>query len=170
MTHPPLEWTDLPTVAIAGHRVVTASRADLAAAMVRDCVAARSQGRTPRLVFSLNGEAVSLARADHKYREALRRADILHADGGFLVTLSRWKTKTPIVERSATTDMIHDCAARAAVTGLSFYLLGGTEEVNRACAEALEAKYRGLHIAGPMSCGWGWESPENSCFPCTCGR
>lgn len=148
MTLSSAEWTELPTVAIAGHRVATASRAELAEAMVRDCMAARAEMRMPRLVFSLNGEAVSLARTDKSYREALYNADILHADGGFLVTLSRWKTKTPIAERSATTDMIHDCAARAAATGLSFYLLGGTEEVNRACAEALAAKYPGLRIVG----------------------
>ncbi len=138
----------LPSVEIAGHQVARASRAELAEAMVVDCTAARSGSHPPRLVFSLNGEAISLARTNAQYREALRKADILHADGGFLVTLSRWKSKAPIAERSATTDMIHDCAARAVRQGLSFYLLGATEEVNRACAEELGSMYPGLRIAG----------------------
>lgn len=141
-------WQHLPTVALAGHDVVRASRAELVEAMVHDCTSPSAGISHPRLVFDVNGQGLSLARTDPAYRDAVRHADILHADGGFLVALSRWRTPTPIAERSATTDMMHDFAARAALEGLSFYLLGGTEEVNAECAEKLTAMYPGLHIAG----------------------
>jgi len=141
-------WTSLATVDLAGHRLVTASRAELADAMAWDCAAARAAPGRPRLVFSMNGQGLSMARTDAAFAQALEEADILHADGGFLVSLSRWRTANPIAERSATTDMIHDFASRAARDGLGFYLLGATEENNRACAEILARSYPGLQIVG----------------------
>ena len=85
---------------------------------------------------------------NRRYRAALDRADIIHADGGFIVTASRWLAGARIAERSATTDLIHDFAEAAAANGLSFYLFGGTEEVNARCAEGLLALHPGLRIAG----------------------
>src|SRR5690606_24874559 len=118
-------WVDLNRCRLGGLNIVTASRAELAAAMLADCLAARAGESAPRLVFDANGHALSLRDTDPAYRAALDRADIVHADGGFLVTLSRWMTRAPIAERSATTDMLHDCARAAARRGLGFYLLGG---------------------------------------------
>jgi len=132
---------------IAGIPIVTASRPVLAEAMVRDCRNRRDGGR-PLLVFDANGHALSLRETDLTYRQALADADIVHADGGFLVTLSRWFTRHPIAERSCTTDLIHDLARKAAAHGLSFYLLGGSEKVNAECARRLVLLYPGLRIAG----------------------
>jgi exopolysaccharide biosynthesis WecB/TagA/CpsF family protein len=129
---------------IAGIPIVTASRSALAEAMVRDC----RKGKPPLLVFDANGHALSLRETDAAYRQALDDADIVHADGGFLVTLSKWFTRHPIAERSCTTDLIHDVARKAAADGLSFYLLGGSEEVNAECARRLALLYPGLRIAG----------------------
>lgn len=113
-----------------------------------DCLAARKNAAGPRLVFDVNGQALSLRESNASYRSAVDQADVIHADGGFLVVVSRWRNKTPIPERSATTDMIHDCAKAAAQNGLSFYLLGGTEEVNAECARRLKAFYPDLLISG----------------------
>lgn len=121
------------------------SRADLVAACLADC-AARS-GRA-KLVVDANGHALSLARTDARYRAAIAQADLIHADGGFLVSLSKHLPGAAIPERSATTDMIHDFAARFAQTGHSFYLLGADEATNAACAERLVALYPGLRIVG----------------------
>lgn len=101
----------------------------------------------PKLVFDANGHALSLAATDPEYRTDLDQADLIHADGAFLVSLSRL-TPTPIPERSATTDLIHDAAAAASERGLGFYLLGATEDVNRRCAETLARTYPGLRIVG----------------------
>lgn len=141
--------TDIPHLVIGGVRTACASRADLAEAMVRDCLAARQDAsRRPRLVFDTNGHAVSLAARDADYRAALDAADIVHADGGVIVAASRAMGAGAVPERSATTDMIHDAAAAAAEAGLSFYLLGGTEEVNAECCRRLEALYPSLMLAG----------------------
>lgn len=143
-------WTPLATTALGGLAIVTASRAQLVDALTADQGLAASAGgrRRPRLVFDANGHALSLRARDPAYRAALDRADVVHADGGFLVTLSRWLGGAPIAERSATTDMIHDVAAAAARHGVSFYLLGGTEAANAECAMRLGARYPGLRIAG----------------------
>ena len=118
--------------------------------MVADCRARSETGNSspPRLVFDANGQAISMAARDGRYRAALDRADLIHADGGFIVTASRWLAGARIAERSATTDLIHDFAEAVAANGLSFYLFGGTEEVNARCADGLRALYPGLRIAG----------------------
>ena len=61
---------------------------------------------------------------------------------------SKWMTKTPIPERAATTDVYHDIARAAAAKGLSFYLLGGSDEINRIAAEKTLDANAGLRIAG----------------------
>lgn len=82
------------------------------------------------------------------FRDLVDQADIIHADGGFLITASKKLCAEPIKERSATTDMIHDLAAACSKAGLSFYLLGGTREVNSACVLELERLYPELKIVG----------------------
>lgn len=89
-----------------------------------------------------------MAARDSGYRAALDRADIIHADGGFIVTLSRWLAGARIAERSATTDLIHDFAAAAVDNDLSFYLLGGPEEINAGCANQLAKLYPKLRLVG----------------------
>lgn len=140
----------LTHVSIAGVKVATASRAELTAAMVADCLARRKARHPgpPRLVFDANGQAISMSARNSSYRAALDRADIIHADGGFIVTASRWLAGARIAGRSATTDLIHDFAAAAAANDLSFYLLGGPESVNAACAKRLRELYPQLRIAG----------------------
>ena len=70
----------------------------------------------------------------------------MHADGAFIVWLSRLKPGGPVPERTATTDLLPRAAARAAARGLSFYLLGATEAVNAAAAAALVRRHPGLSI------------------------
>src|ERR1700750_2492557 len=55
------------------------------------------------------------------------QADIFHADGQAAVFASRM-TATPIPERSATTDFIHDAARVDAMHAMRFFLLGANEE------------------------------------------
>jgi exopolysaccharide biosynthesis WecB/TagA/CpsF family protein len=102
----------------------------------------------PKLVMDVNGHGLSLARRDLRYREIIEQADILHADGGFLIPISKYLCEHTIPERSATTDMIHDFALGFEGTGKSFYLLGATEEVNQQCEEKLLELYPELNIVG----------------------
>ena len=139
-------WTSLDTDAIGGLAVATATRQQLVDAAVADCRVAYAHGGLgpPRLVFDVNGQALSMYETNRSYRAAVASADIVHADGAFVVTASRLRGGKRIAERSATTDMIHDFAARAAKEDLSFFLLGGTEEVNALCAKRLLDLYPGL--------------------------
>jgi exopolysaccharide biosynthesis WecB/TagA/CpsF family protein len=85
---------------------------------------------------------------DPVFRFTFDQADIIHADGQAAVLASRLLTATPIPERSATTDFIHDAAKAAAEHGLRFFLLGATEEANAEAARVLRETYPGLHIVG----------------------
>jgi exopolysaccharide biosynthesis WecB/TagA/CpsF family protein len=144
-----MHWVELPHIFLGGQRVATASRAELTEAMARDCRASRTtRGSTPRLVFSTNGQGISLRHSSSGYQADMDKADVVHADGGFLVTASRWLAHLPIAERSATTDLIHDFAARAQDEGLSFFLLGGTEPINSEAADKLRELYPRLAIVG----------------------
>lgn len=154
-----LHWTPLETIRIAGQDLVVASRAELAATWAADCLARRDLGRScrPRLLFDANGHGVSLFESDPRYRNAAVEADLIHADGGFLVLVSRLMGTRPIAERSATTDLFHDFASVAETHGLTFYLLGGTESVNRQCSETLKRLYPRLQIVGRRN---GYFTPD----------
>jgi N-acetylglucosaminyldiphosphoundecaprenol N-acetyl-beta-D-mannosaminyltransferase len=135
-------------VMVGGIKTACISRDGLAQMMLADCRAARQTDASPKLVFASNGHAIALAAQDENFRRTFAEADIVHADGQAAVFASRLLTETPIPERSATTDFIHDAASLAAEEGLRFYLLGATEEANAKAAEVLAARYPGLKIVG----------------------
>ncbi len=134
-------------VNVGGIKTACVTRSGLAQIMLVDCLAARETDANPKLVFASNGHAIALAAQDENFRETLAQADIVHADGQAAVFASRF-TQTPIPERSATTDFIHDAAALAASHGLRFFLLGATEEANAQAAEILKSTYPGLQVVG----------------------
>jgi exopolysaccharide biosynthesis WecB/TagA/CpsF family protein len=143
----PLAAKPYPEVVIGGLKTACLSRAGMAAQMIGDCMAARMTGAAPKLIFTSNGHAISLAAMDRGFRALLDAADMIHADGQPVVMASRF-TRAPIPERTATTDFIHDAAAAGRLHGLRFYLLGATEEINARAAEILARDYPGLVIAG----------------------
>jgi N-acetylglucosaminyldiphosphoundecaprenol N-acetyl-beta-D-mannosaminyltransferase len=136
-------------VILGGIRTACLSRAAFTRMMLTDCLAAREleQGR-PKLVFAVNGHTIALAARDEKFRHTFQRADIVHADGQAGVFASRLLTGSPIPERSATTDFIHDAAKAAVEHDLRFFLLGATEEANEKAARILRETYPGLQIVG----------------------
>lgn len=134
-------------VLVGGIRTACVSREQMGRLMVGDCLAARGGARKPKLVFAANGHAVATAANDPEFRQKFTVADIVHADGQPLVMASKL-TNSPIPERSATTDFIHDASQWAREHGLRFYLFGATEDVNARCAEKLSEAYPGLKIVG----------------------
>ena len=92
--------------------------------------------------------AVTLAAQDEAFRFTFEQADIIHADGQAAVFASRLLTRTPIPERSATTDFIHDASKVAVQHGLRFFMLGATEEANAEAVRVLRETYPGLQIVG----------------------
>ena len=135
-------------VVVGGLRTACVSRRQLGGLMVGDCLAARGGKRTPKLVFASNGHAVALAALNADFRRQLEQADMIHADGAPIVFASRLLTRTPVPERSATTDFIFDAADAAEQHGLKFFLLGSTERINARCAERMRKSHPGVEIAG----------------------
>ena len=135
-------------VKVGGLRTACISRRQLGGLMVGDCLAARGGKRTPKLVFAANGHSVALAALNPQFRRQLEQADLIPADGAPIVFASRLLTRTPVPERSATTDFMFDAAHAAEQHGLKFFLLGSTEEINARCAENLRESHPGAAIAG----------------------
>lgn len=134
---------------IGGVPVAIVSEAELVSCMVEDCNRNRAgELRRPVVVADTNGQAISMQASDPAYARALEAADIVHADGQFIIWLSRLFGGKAIPERTATTDLIHAAATAASERGLGFFLLGGSEDVNRRCAERLAELHPGLEIAG----------------------
>ena len=149
-------------VMVGGLATACLTREGLARVMLQDCLDARGKDRSPKLVFASNGHAIALAAQDPDFRAYFEQADIVHADGQAAVFAS-WMTKTPIPERSATTDFIHDAARVGAEHGLRFFLLGATEEANAEAARILAQKYPGLKIVGRRHGYFSRDEEEDIC-------
>ncbi len=150
-------------VTVGGIATACLSRDGLARMMLQDCLDARDNPqRHPKLVFASNGHAIALAAQDEAFRFTFEQADIIHADGQAAVFASRM-TATPIPERSATTDFIHDAAKIAAHHGLRFFLLGATEEANAQAARILAETYPGLQIVGRRHGYFSRDEEEEIC-------
>ena len=151
-------------VTVGGLATACLSRDGMAQMMLLDCLEARKNpDRQPKLVFASNGHAIALAAQDEAFRFTISQADILHADGQAAVFASRLLTDTPIPERSATTDFIHDASKVAAQHGLRFFLLGATEEANAEAARKLEETYPGLQIVGRRHGYFGRTDEDDIC-------
>lgn len=151
-------------VVVGGIATACLSRDGLARMMLQDCLDARGNpNRHPKLVFASNGHAIALAAQDEAFRFTFEQADIIHADGQAAVFASRLLTATPIPERSATTDFIHDASKIAAEHGLRFFLLGATEEANAEAARVLRETYPGLQIVGRRHGYFGRDEEDELC-------
>ncbi len=150
-------------VIVGGLKTACLTRAQLAALMVNDCLAARLTGCFPKLVFTANGHSIALAATDAEFRRYLDEADVIHADGQPAVLASRWLTRSPIPERSATTDFFHDATVAARTHGLRVFLFGGSEDVNACCAQIVREMYPGLQITGRRN---GYFSPGEEAVIC----
>lgn len=136
-------------VVVGGIPTARAGRRELANLMVADCAAARAGDlRTPRVLMSSNGSVIARYHRDPGFREIIRQADLIDADGQPLVLASRLFTSTPLSERVATTDFIHDAAAAAASNGIRFYFLGARPGVAQTASDRLRLLHPGLQIAG----------------------
>lgn len=122
---------------------------ETAQAFVDYCLSAE-RAAAPRPIYStsVNGQAISLCARDRKLAQMFLSADSINADGQPLVLLSRYLCANPLPERVATTDLFPVVADLAAKAGVTFYMLGASEEVNRKAVETSLAAYPGLRIVG----------------------
>ncbi|MCE1237810.1 MAG: WecB/TagA/CpsF family glycosyltransferase [Hyphomicrobiales bacterium] len=128
-------------VTVGGLPITITDRAAAAEAMCRWAVAHRGGGEPPRYLTSANGQVLALCDRDPAIRDLFLAADAIHADGMPMVFASRFLTSTPLPERVATTDLIHDVMAIAPRWGVRSFLLGARPEVNAAAIANLRALY-----------------------------
>jgi N-acetylglucosaminyldiphosphoundecaprenol N-acetyl-beta-D-mannosaminyltransferase len=143
-----------PVVHIGGVPVSTLSLDGLIDRMLREAPLRLALEERPMLVFDCNGHALSLNATDPAFRADLAQADLVHADGQIIVMASGWFSSTPITDRSSTTDIFIDSLPRAAAAGVRYFLLGGTEEVNAACADQIVTQTPRLTLAGRRNGFW----------------
>jgi exopolysaccharide biosynthesis WecB/TagA/CpsF family protein len=151
-------------IMLGGLTTACLSRDGLARMMLQDCLMAREHSQNPaqpKLIFASNGHVIAMAR-DESFRTLLAKADVIHADGQAMVFASHL-TRTPIPERSATTDFIYDASKVAARYGLRFFLLGATEEANAEAARRLTGAYPGLKIVGRRHGYFGRDEESEIC-------
>ncbi len=110
--------------------------------------ASRRHSGRPLYSTSVNGHVISLCARDAKIEQLFRQADSISADGQPLVTMSRYLSRHPLPERVATTDLFPQVARLASDVGLTFYMLGASERVNRKAVEAARRAYPKLRIVG----------------------
>jgi exopolysaccharide biosynthesis WecB/TagA/CpsF family protein len=106
------------------------------------------RGDRPLNFTSANGEVIARYRSNRAFAKLVEDADLVSADGQPLVFASKLFGRVALPERVATTDLYDRVAARAERTGVSFYLFGASEEVNRKTYELTRRKYPDLNIVG----------------------
>ena len=122
---------------------------ETAQAFIDYCLSeARAEAARPLYSTSVNGQVISLCARDRKLAAMFQSADSINADGQPMVFLSRYLCANPLPERVATSDLFPVAARLAARAGVSFYMLGGSEEVNRKAVENTLAAHPALRIVG----------------------
>jgi len=134
-------------VRLGGMAIAVASRQEAAQHLI-DAAKAKAPGAKPQYITSANGQVLSMAARDPDIRALFEQADLVHADGQPMVVASRKYCTTPLPERVATTDLVHDTAKLAQEQGASFYIFGAIEEINARATDNLKALYPNLIIAG----------------------
>ena len=146
-TAPRQQWR--PVVHLGPLPIDAVDIQETARAFIDYCLSAeRADAARPVYSTSVNGQVISLCARDRTLAAMFQSADTVNADGQPLVFLSRYLCANPLPERVATTDLFPVTARLAAKAGVTFYMLGGSEEVNRKAAEASLAAYPALRIVG----------------------
>lgn len=137
----------VPRITLGGLRLAVLDLEQTANFMV-DAVFPQRRINRPLYLTSANGEVLARCSTEPMTDRLFRAADLINADGQPLVTVSRFKSKTPLPERVATTDLFHAVARKAQAAGLTFYLLGADETENAAAAARVRRQYPDLKIIG----------------------
>lgn len=134
---------------VGGIRTVRTTRSELAHRMVLDYDAAKNGHlKLPRIVTSSNGSVIYAFHKDKQFRDTLKNADIIDADGMSLVWSTRLLCRRPLAERCATTDFVGDACASAAAAGINFYLLGSKPDRAEQAAKSLRLRHPDLQVVG----------------------
>ena len=103
----------VPRISLGGLRLAVLDIEQTANFMIDMVFPERRIGR-PLYLTSANGEVLARCSTEPMTDRLFRAADLINADGQPLVTVSRFKSSTPLPERVATTDLFHIVARKAA--------------------------------------------------------
>ena len=137
----------VPRITLGGLRLAVLDIEQTANFMI-DMVFPQRQVNRPLYLTSANGEVLSRCSTEPMTERLFRAADLVNADGQPLVTVSRFKSSTPLPERVATTDLFAVVAHKAAAAGLSFYMFGADEAENAAAVARVQSMFPDLRIVG----------------------
>src|SRR5512140_1581050 len=138
---------NIPRISLGGLRLAVLDLEQTANFMVDMVFPERRIGR-PLYLTSANGEVLARCSTEPVIDRLFRAADLINADGQPLVTVSRLKSKTPLPERVATTDLFHVVALKAQAARLTFYMLGADEAENATAVANVQRTYPDLQIVG----------------------
>jgi exopolysaccharide biosynthesis WecB/TagA/CpsF family protein len=137
----------IPRITLGGLRLAVLDMEQTANFMIA-AVSPQRRAARPLYLTSANGEVLSRCATEPLTERLFRAADLISADGQPLVTISRLRSRPPLPQRVATTDLFHVVARKAQFAGLSFYLFGADEQENAAAVANIRRIYPGLRIAG----------------------
>src|SRR5437660_7227024 len=137
----------VPRITLGGLRLAVLDLEQTANFMIEMVFPQRRLNR-PLYLTSANGEVLARCSTKPMTNRLFRAADLINADGQPLVTVSRFRSPTPLPERVATTDLFDVVARKAAAAGLSFYMFGAEERENALAVANVRERYPDLHIAG----------------------
>src|SRR3954465_9748660 len=135
----------VPRITLGGLRLAVLDLEQTANFMI-DMVFPHRQAQRPLYLTSANGEVLARCSTEPMTDRLFRAADLINADGQPLVVVSRLKSKTPLPERVATTDLFHVIARKAEAAGLSFYMLGADQAENQRAVANVRKMYPDLRI------------------------
>ncbi len=145
----------LPTFMAGGLIATALTRAEWVKLFFEIIRAGRRNENTP-FFSSINGETISRCARSADIRSLFEQSDGLAIDSMPVVFASRLFSKKPVSERAATTDLFHDVAQMAEQENISFYLLGGSREVNKKTVQKLNDRYPRLRIVGSRDGYFDW--------------
>lgn len=137
----------VPRITLGGLRLAVLDLEQTANFMI-DVVFPQRRINRPLYLTSANGEVLARCSTEPMTDRLFRAADLINADGQPLVTVSRFRSKTPLPKRVATTDLFHAVARKAEAAGLTFYMLGADETENAAAVASVREQYPDLKIVG----------------------
>lgn len=152
-----VEWVPFERIDIGSLAVDQYSRA----ALVDEVLHHSLFGDVTRHVVTANAQFYVLAQKSRRFRECLRSADYICADGMPIV----WACNSLFggrVRRIAGVSLIETLCQHGAGHRLRVFLLGGRPGAADATAEILRRRYPGIQIAGVNCPPFGFERREDS--------
>ncbi|MGB9681987.1 MAG: WecB/TagA/CpsF family glycosyltransferase [bacterium] len=98
-------------------------------------------------IVTLNPEGVVIAQENENFKRVINEADLVVADGSWLIKASRFLDKR-LKERIAGIDLLIDIFSFCRENQVGIYLLGAREEVISKAKENIKAIFPGINIVG----------------------